>query len=66
MGNIDRVKAFNLLKEISKEQFAQTIILNPHYDNNGYLDGGTVITNGLISHIDPRGEKGEPGWNGEK
>lgn len=40
-------------------------ILNPHYDNNGRLDGGIIISDGKITgHIDPCGEEGPPGTNG--
>lgn len=40
-------------------------VLNPHYDNKGRLDGGTVISGGKITgHIDPSGEEGCPGVDG--
>lgn len=41
------------------------VILQPHWDKNGYLDGGTIVEEGRIKgHIDPRGEPGEPGFIG--
>ena len=34
-------------------------ILNPHYDKEGRLNGGIIISGGkIIGHIDPCGEKG--------
>lgn len=40
-------------------------VLNPHYDNKGRLDGGTVISGGkIIGHIDPSGEEGCLGVEG--
>jgi hypothetical protein len=40
-------------------------ILQPHYDNNGRLDGGTIISSGKITgHIDPSGEEGCSGVDG--
>lgn len=40
-------------------------IHKPHHHKDGYLDGGTIIQNGIvIGHIDPRGEKGAEGISG--
>jgi len=44
-----------------------TTIINPHFDNNGKIDGGMILINGVITgHIDSCGEQGEPGWDGIK
>jgi hypothetical protein len=41
-------------------------ISHPHWDKNGYLDGGTIYKDGIpCSHIDPMGELGQPGIKGE-
>jgi hypothetical protein len=40
-------------------------ILQPHYDSDGHLDGGTIVNNGIINgHIDPTGPKGKEGISG--
>jgi len=40
-------------------------ISHPHWDKNGYLDGGTIYKDCVpVGHIDPRGEPGEPGTSG--
>jgi len=40
-------------------------ILQPHHDNRGRLDGGTIISGGkIMGHIDPCGERGALGSPG--
>ena len=40
-------------------------ILNEHYDDRGRLDGGIIISGGVIrGHIDPKGEEGCAGFIG--
>ena len=42
-------------------------ILQPHYDKDGELDGGTVIEKGkIIGHIDPKGQEGTSGIDYKK
>jgi len=42
-------------------------IINPHYDRNGFIDGGLIISNGeIIGHADPRGEQGTMGEAGRQ
>lgn len=54
---------YRLIKKVIRGEVAA--IINPHYDRNGYLDGGCYIEKGRItSHIDPRGEEGTPGEPG--
>ena len=44
------------------KQILSNAISQPHWDKNGYLDGGTIYKDCVpIGHIDPRGEPGEPG-----
>ena len=53
------------LEEIADLIKPHSAIIDPHYDSNGYLDGGWVIHDGVITgHIDPRGEKGDEGVAG--
>ena len=42
-------------------------IINPHYDRNGFIDGGLIISNGeIIGHADPKGEQGAMGEAGRQ
>ena len=42
------------------------VILQPHWDKNGYLDGGIIVEEGVVKgHIDPRGEPGPSGFIGK-
>ena len=48
-------------------QILSDAISQPHWDKNGYLDGGTIYKDGVpCGHIDSRGEPGQPGITGEK
>lgn len=64
------IKALNLVDELRRivnhiESEQINTIINPHYDANGRLDGGTVISGGVIrGHIDPAGEQGCSGVDG--
>jgi hypothetical protein len=62
MNSKNKVEAFNILKELSKEQFIEKIIINPNLNSTECLGGGTVIENGIISHIDPPIKKQEYIW----
>lgn len=40
-------------------------IIDPHWDKNGFLDGGNIYVDGVNEgHIDPKGEQGTPGQPG--
>jgi len=49
------------------KQILSDAISQPHWDKNGYLDGGTIYKDCIpIGHIDPIGEPGQPGKKGKK
>jgi len=47
------------------KQILSDAISQPHWDKNGYLDGGTIYKDCIpIGHIDPHGEPGQSGLSG--
>ncbi len=65
-GDILNANTPDIAPDLIPKSLPDDCIINPHFDCNGYLDGGYLVKNGIIvGHIDPRGEKGEIGKTGK-